>query len=56
MKDATSRAIVFVMVIIALIVVVNDIKRRGHQESQSNQVENQDFEKSNLAISEIDEE
>lgn len=56
MKDAASRAVVFVMVIIAIIVVVNDIKRQGVNQRLVEQAEIQDFENSNIAVSEIEEE
>ncbi|WP_156032974.1 hypothetical protein [Sediminibacter sp. Hel_I_10] len=39
MKNVTTRAVVFAMVLIALIVVVQDIKRNGALENQSAQVE-----------------
>jgi len=55
MKHATSRAIVFIMVIFALIVVINDIKSQRLEELQSQQVEIKKLEKPGLAISELEE-
>jgi len=56
MKHATSRAIVFMMVIITLIVVINDIKSQRLEELKSQQVEIKKLEKPGLAISEQEEE
>ncbi|MEM6517021.1 MAG: hypothetical protein AAF688_12620 [Bacteroidota bacterium] len=56
MKDVNSRAIVFVMVIIAIIVVANDIKKQGLREEQASLLQVQDVENPNLAISEVEDE
>lgn len=56
MKHATSRAIVFVLVIFALIVVINDIKSQRFENIQNEQVEVNQPDKSGLAVSQMEEE
>ncbi len=55
MNDATSRAIVFALVIIACLVVIYDIRKQGLKEMQSQQVEVYQPKPSSLAVSELEE-